>query len=134
MTRRQSRIVAAQAVVVGVLMVVVFLTLLRPEEKGPLFGVDKPSLPGVGAGPNPAYAPDHHAEGPRAGDRTTTGGGAPPTAEGGVNPSGSSAGAILPAPSTTPPPAQPSPGDGNGESPTGDQYDDTLTRLVARLN
>lgn len=41
MTTRRP-IVAIQAVVVGVLVVVVFLTLLRPEDRGRLFGIRGP--------------------------------------------------------------------------------------------
>ena len=38
----RSRIIAAQAVVVGVLMVVVFLTLLRPDADNQLFSIEAP--------------------------------------------------------------------------------------------
>ena len=42
MTIGRPAIIAAQAIVVGVLVVVVYLTLLRPEDEGTLSGVDAP--------------------------------------------------------------------------------------------
>ena len=53
MSRHRSRIVALQAIVVGVLAVIVVVTLLKPEDSGPLFGVTTPgpesALPSPGA-------------------------------------------------------------------------------------
>jgi hypothetical protein len=42
MTVGRPAIIAVQAIVVGVLVVVVYLTLLRPEDEGTLSGVDAP--------------------------------------------------------------------------------------------
>ena len=68
-------IIAAQAIVVGVLVVVVYLTLLRPEDEGTLSGVDAPGgtqitqqpVPGAdrrdGRGENGAGAGDGSAAG-----------------------------------------------------------------------
>ena len=137
LSARRSRIVAVQAVAVGLLIVVAFLTLLRPEGEGPLLGVDAPQGPASG---DPAphtgdvggvdYDPandENGADAPGAGRRA------------GDEPSGSASSAPPPAsasrsqaPSTLPaPPISAEPG---GGSPADDQYDNTLARLAARVN
>src|SRR3954453_15776294 len=46
MTGGSSRLVAVQAVVVGLLLVLVFVTLLQPESENPLEGIEgQPGLP-----------------------------------------------------------------------------------------
>lgn len=124
---------AAQAVVVGVLMVVVFLTLLRPEGNGPLFGVGVPREPDHAALPSPGSyhaARDHRhggrpGSGPRPGTVDT---GAAPVAGETTTAGPATVGGAAPAPSANG-------GDGGGQgSPTDDQYTDTLTRLAALLN
>src|SRR3954447_23550985 len=46
MTGGSSRLVAVQAVVVGLLLVVVFVTLLQPESESPIEGIEgQPGLP-----------------------------------------------------------------------------------------
>jgi len=139
LSARRSRIVAVQAVVVGLLIVVAFLTLLRPEGDGPLLGVDAPRGPARGdpaphtgdvGGVDYDRANDENSDdAPGAGRRT------------GDEPSGSASFAPPPppasasrsqAPSTLPPP--PISADPGGGSPADDQYDNTLARLAARVN
>src|SRR3954468_19970562 len=46
MTGGSSRLVAVQAVVVGLLLVLVFVTLLQPESESPIEGIEgQPGLP-----------------------------------------------------------------------------------------
>jgi hypothetical protein len=130
MTGGRSRIVAAQAVVVGVLMVVVFLTLLRPDSSGPLIGVSSPGEP-EHVVQHPADHRDganrDHGEGGAGGRAVEPGqiqGGAPGTVL--VPVPGAAEGSV--------PGAEAAPdGAPDGQSPTDDQYSDTLTRLTARL-
>lgn len=155
MSRHRSRIVALQAIVVGVLGVIVVVTLLKPEDSGPLFGVTTPgpesALPSPGAyvprtgehgGPNgpdggPGNAPDG---GP--GNAPGTGPAGPPgqAATGVAGVIGGTATAPAPAvgaASNTPagavPGAEGRNDDGEG-SPADDQYRDTLTQITERLN
>ena len=124
LSARRSRIVAVQAVVVGLLIVVAFLTLLRPEGDGPLLGVDAPRGPARGdpaphtgdvGGVDYDRANDENGDdAPGAGRRT------------GDEPSGSA--------SFAPPPPPPISADPGGGSPADYQYDNTLARLTARVN
>jgi hypothetical protein len=126
--------VAVQAVVVGVLMVIVFVTLLRPESNGPLFGVQAPALPDSAALPSPGsyVGANRH---PNGGGRHT-GAGVVPTAPGGATITAPATAGVT-APGTTGGSTDTgagSAGGGGQGSPTDDQYADTLTRLAARLN
>jgi hypothetical protein len=126
--------VAVQAVVVGVLLVVVFVTLLRPESNGPLFGVQAPALPDSAALPSPGSYVGANQHPNRGGRRTHPGvvrtapGGATTVAPGtaAVTTPGATDGSTRPGGTST--------GGGDQGSPTDDQYADTLTRLAARLN
>ena len=100
MTGRRWAIIAAEAAVVGLVILVVYLTLLRPDGDSPLFDVDVP-----GDGQRIAQGPNGDDR-----DRTPDGRDRPPFA---------------------PPQARPP---GGGDSPTDDQYLDTLARLNAELN
>ena len=143
MTRR-SRIIALQGAVVGVLLVVVYLTILRPNDDNSVSGVNVP-----GPTPQIAASPPHprhhdkppHGHGNRPHHKPPQRRGSAP-AGGGVasaNGAGAAPGAIASAPGggsvpTSSPGGQittsPSPG---GNSPTDDQYNDTLARLNAAL-
>jgi hypothetical protein len=83
MNRRGIRIVAAQVVIVGALLLVVYLTLLQPEGQKPLFGVGVPSGPGQIAqapgGGSSVSAGSAVAGGPAGGPAAAT---APDTAPG----------------------------------------------------
>lgn len=120
----RSRVVAIQAIVVGVLMAVVFLTLLQPEDENPLYGINGPGS----AAPNPEYIPARPGGADGGIDRGTggdqAGGGAlGPTvaATDGDYRTGPSAGPTLAGSQAVP------------SSPTEDQYADTLARLSAKL-
>jgi hypothetical protein len=122
--------VAVQAVVVGVLMVIVFITLLQPEDQRPFSGIEGPALPNRTSLPGPdIYTGATHPGGGGAGQPGNPGGG-PGTEAGGA--------AVTPtAPGTAPvTPETPAPGAGGTDraTPSEDQYADTLTRLVMRLN
>ncbi len=132
MIRRPSRIVIAQAIVVGLLVVIVSITLLGPEENTPLSGIETPGErvprpPGGDAGQRDdaegGRRGDREGDRGRGGDRQGTGDAGPPVASG-VAGSESPAGVA--------PPAADDGGDAG--SPTDDQYADTLTRLAERLN
>jgi hypothetical protein len=107
--------VAVQALIVGVLVVVVVVTLLRPDAGPPLLGIDSPGGSQGTAVPGPGvYIPPDRGRGDGREPAPTSapGGGAPgPQAEAGVLGAGGSEG-----------------------TPADDQYGDTLTRLSARLN
>jgi hypothetical protein len=123
----RSRIIAAQAVLVGVLVVVVFATILRPETQEPLVGV---STPGGETPPTAVPAPGADEEGDGGGGGNGGTGGRP-----GNGGPGDGHGGVAP-PTTVPqpgaPPALPPPAD-DESSPTDDQYADTLAKLEARL-
>jgi hypothetical protein len=128
-TGRRSRIVAAQAVVVGLLMIVVFVTLLRPDASNPLFEITTPGATEASGLPAPGsyVGADHRGDnGRQTRPGTIRGDGAGP-AVGGATAGPAVAGSDL---------ATPEAGDdGGGEpSPTDDQYADTLTQLATRLN
>ena len=130
MTRRPSRIVIAQAIVVGLLVVIVSITLLGPEENTPLSGIETPGElvpgpPGGGAGQRDATA-TAAAEIARAiatGEAIGTAPGARARRR---------AGPASESPVGVAPPATEDGGDAG--SPADDQYADTLTRLTERLN
>jgi hypothetical protein len=132
---RRSRIVAAQAVLVGVLLVVVYLTLLRPEDGPPLFGVDAPGreLEVTDANEVEPASQGGHASGGREGKPD---GGRPDARPAEFAPGGAGAApetAVGPTDAARPSlGAAPSEGEG-GDSPTDDQYVDAVTRLTDRL-
>ena len=144
-----------QAIVVGVLGVIVVVTLLKPEDSGPLFGVTTPgpesALPSPGA-----YVPRTGEQGGRNGPGNVRGnvrgngrrngpgnGPAGPPGQAATGVAGVIGGtATAPAPvvgaaSNTPagavPGAEGRNDDGEG-SPADDQYRDTLTQITERLN
>jgi hypothetical protein len=118
----RPRIVAAQAVVVGVLMVVVFLTLLKPGDTGELFGIEVPGPPGAAQGPG-------GPQGPIGGDGDGRGENGPGNGRGASGGPGGGPGG--PGGSTFPDDFVP---DGlTTDSPTADQYRDAVARLTARL-
>ena len=127
MSSRRLKLIAAQAVVVGALLIVVSLTLLRPEDGNPLFDIIAPGGSEVSVGP---------------GDSRPTG----------QNPGEDGAdirGAGQPDPSVQPPPGDPTPPLGlvpgppptagpttpgtEDEEPTDDQYGGTVARLTQEL-
>jgi hypothetical protein len=139
MTGGSSRLVAVQAVVVGVLMVIVFVTLLQPEGDRPLSGIDAPSepnrvqVPGP-VDPGPTDKPDRNEPGggqPNAGGGNGGGAGAPGGPAGG-GPAAPDGGPTTP--DEGPLPLVPGDDGGEDDMPSDDQYGDTLSRLVGRLN
>ena len=143
MTGSHSRLVAVQTVVVGVLLVLVFITLLAPESDSPLSGIEGPGGP-IGLtdpGPDIYTGPDRPGGG---------GGEGPGGGPGGDGPGGGPGGGVggqggVPGEAGVPPigltdPAAGGGGTAGGEdgggggNPTDDQYRDSLSRLVARLN
>ncbi len=123
MTRRNAAI-AMQAIVVGALVVIVYLTLLKPEESRPLFGVDSDQ-----DSPLLATPPLVDAEPGRRESRPAEPGGGASAPVSGSGP------APTQTPSGTVSPAAPGPaGDEDPESSPGvEQYADTVTRLMTRL-
>jgi hypothetical protein len=142
MTRPGIRIVAAQLVIVGALLLVVYLTLLQPEEQKPLFGVGVPAGPGQVAqapGGGPAGSPGGAGaagEG-HGGSANRSGHGAGHRgAPGGRRPGSASAYSGSEAAEAVQAPALPVPTRGGGQggvTPTEDQYDDTVGRLFGNL-
>ena len=148
MTRR-SRIVSLQAGVVGVLLVVVYLTILRPDDDQPVSGVTAPGAPGAVVN-RPADKPRSHHKPPRrpqhpSGQRGPQGSGSGVTGTnaGGAGTPGLAAPGAVPGTPTSAPGGD-SPGGGGGGPPAGqppppgddpsdDQYGDTLSRLTAAL-
>ena len=130
-TRPRARIIAAQAVVVSVLLVIVYLTILRPDDDNMLSGVDAP--PGVG--PSVGGGDGNGGNGSPGGNGPGTNGGGggarpgrgrrgwrgrrPRDAQGpgsaGVGPP-----SVIPGP---PPDVEP---DDDGDSPSDDQYSDAV--------
>ena len=135
MSGRRIRIVTVQAVVVGALLLVVYLTLLRPDEEKPLFGVRVPAGPGQVAqvpggestgghrGGQPGGRGQAHAGGHHGGGGAAAGppGGAPSVVD------GTTTGA------PTAPPIPIRDGAEGGVTPSEDQYDDTVSRLFGNL-
>jgi hypothetical protein len=126
MTRRTG-IITLQAAVVGVLVVVVYLTILRPNDDGTVSSVNAPGAPS-GVASQPPRHPEHRVR-PRQPRRQIA---QRPTRQSTV------AGAPAPTGLAPPPPVTPTStpvgvGPPGGESPSDDQYDDTLARLSAAL-
>lgn len=124
-------IVAGQAIVVGVLVVVVYLTLLQPEQKGTLSAVEAPAGAPVSQGP--AGGGDHggRRDGERRERHRGHGG-----AGGGAAPTFVAAGAPAPAPVGAVPLASVAPvgaPDGDSQSPISDQYQNAVSRIDGRL-
>ena len=155
MSGRRLRLVTAQVVIVGALLLVVYLTLLRPEDQEPLFGVGIPAGPGEvaqapgdgggaqglpggagggggGAGAGGGDAGHRHQGGAQrgGGGRGQVGGGTPP----GSGPGGAAAasGAAAAEPTT---PLVPTRGgaESGGVTPSEQQYDDTVSQLFGNL-
>ena len=128
----RSRIVAAQAVLVGVLLVVVFVTLLKPEGHSSLVGVHGPAMPTTeGVTGTPGSDPD--GDGDRRGGGGGKPGGEPPGAGSGAIAGGSTGTAAAPgaiAPRSRGPRRRRKATEG---SPADQQYADTLARLNAAL-
>ncbi len=79
MSQRRWRIVGVQAAAVAVLVLLVYVTLLRPEDQGPLRGIEAPGggpQASVPAGPTGRTAPTGDRRGDGAGRRAA----APPEA------------------------------------------------------
>jgi hypothetical protein len=137
---RRARIFAAQAVVVGALLLVVYLTLLKPETHQPLFGVGDH---GGGGGPVAAAPSGSSGAGAGEGQRGEgqPGGGHHGTharrdrRAGGGSRAGSAStafsGAATPQPSELAVPTRD--GAQGGVTPTEDQYGDTVSRLFGNL-
>jgi hypothetical protein len=138
MTGNRIRIVGLQAVIVGALLLVVYLTLLRPEEHKPLFGVTAPGQ--VAQAPNgasedqPGAAAGGRGGGPGAhGDR-----GGAANRQGGKAQAGTQGGSSAVAGAGVGEAAAlPSPTRDDGGSPTltpsEEQYGDTVSRLFGNL-
>jgi hypothetical protein len=112
-------------------MVIVFVTLLQPESERPLSGIQAPGEPDRTQVPGPVNTGPTDQPGNEPGGGPPTGGGVgPPAAPGGPAPAAPDAGPAAPeeVPET--------PGDdaGGDDMPSDDQYADTLSRLVGRLN
>ena len=114
----------------GVLLVVVYLTILRPNDDNSVSGVNVPGgVPSIAT--NAPQRPHHHRpashhrahhQPPRRHASAPAAGGAPPAA---VAPVPAPVGGSVPTSSPSPAP---------GQSPTDDQYDSTLARLKAALH
>jgi hypothetical protein len=117
-------LVAAQAAVVGIATVVVFVTLLSPEADNDLFGIQSPGLPDVTQQHEPS-SPER-ARGDRAqrddGQRAGAGGAAPAPG----SPAPSEPIPEVPGPAPAPPA-------GIDDGPAADQYTDSVGRLIAKL-
>ncbi len=127
MSRRRLKFIAAQAVVVGALLIVVSLTLLRPEPGNPLFDIVAPGGSEVSVGPG-----DSRASGRDPGEDGADSGGV-----------------RQPDPLAQPPPGDPTPPLGlvpgppstagstdpgtDDVDPPDDQYGGTVTRLAQEL-
>jgi hypothetical protein len=145
MNRTGIRIVAVQVVIVGALLLVIYLTLLQPEEQKPLFGVGVPTGPGqvaqapAGSASGPAGGGAEAGEGQR-GDASRAGragrGAGNRGAPGGRRPGSANAYSGSEAAEAAQAPALPVPtrdGAQGGVTPTEDQYDDTVGRLFGNL-
>lgn len=126
----RSRIVAAQSVLVAVLLAVVFVTLLRPENPTTLFEVEAPGTQQADQPPSPE---------PEAGGGN--GGNGDREDDGGPDGDGDAASPSPAPPPTVAPPQVAVPGYVPGEedwdedeSPTEDQYADTLSQLDAGVD
>ena len=135
MAGSQARLVAAQTVVVGVLMVVVFVTLLQPESETPISGVEGPA--GSSGGRTELPAPDVYtdAENEPDAEPNEPSAGQPGVAPDEPAPPGTE-GLGLTDPPSDPGDAQyvPVPPVEEEEKPSDDQYADSLTRLMLRVD
>ena len=129
---RRSQIIALQAAVVGVLLVVIYATILRPNDDSAVSGVNAPGKTPSPVVTKPSHPPRHHVN-PRqprnrvAQRRAVRVSAAAPSAGGAPTD-------LAPAAPGSTPVGGNSPGGGpGGESPTDDQYDDMLARLNAAL-
>jgi hypothetical protein len=130
-------IVTLQGAVVGVLLVVIYLTILRPTDDNSVSGVNGPGgVPPIATTapqrphhPKPAHHRRAHHQPQRhhaaaATGISSAGGGAPPAAVAAAPPAPAGGSVPTSSPSTSP---------GPGHSPTDDQYNSTLARLRAAL-
>jgi hypothetical protein len=136
--QRRTRLILAQSVITAVLLGVVAMTLLSPEDQNELFGVDVPE--------QRIEPPGSERQGGDRGDGDDGGGDQDAAAEddaSGTTDSVTGAGvagtggAGLTAPGASPlAPSDGWPGDdgGDDEGPPGAQYDDTLARLRAAVD
>lgn len=125
MTGRRLKLIAAQAVVVGALMIVVSLTLLRPEDGNPLFDIVAPGPADVSVGTADSWQAYRDSPADRRPQRP--GGAASPARPGSDTPP---LGLVPAPPATRQDPVEP--GD-DGEDPTDAQYRDTLSRLTQQV-
>jgi hypothetical protein len=130
MTGSHSRLVAVQTVVVGVLMVVVFVTLLQPEAETPISGIEGPA----GGGRTELPAPDVYTgaandRDEQNEDRPGQTGGRPDEPA----PSGTEGLGLTGPPSETGDTGY-LPPEGEEDKPSDDQYTDSLTRLMLRVD
>jgi hypothetical protein len=126
LTGRRWATIGAEAVVLGVVILVVYLTLLRPDGDNPLFDVDMP-----GDGERTAQGPNRDDRDRAPDGRVPPEGGPPSGVEQGIIEGGERASRRGGRPPFGLPQAPPP---GSGDSPTDDQYLDTLARLNAELN
>ena len=131
MSQRRARIVGVQAAAVAVLVLVVYLTLLRPEDQGPLSGIEAPGggpQAGIPAGPTGPNGPTGDRPGDGRGD------GAPPSGGHGGTPGGGPLGLVLGSTATgvggAPPPAVIGAGP---NTPSDDQYKDSAQALLDKV-
>jgi hypothetical protein len=126
----RSRIIALQGAVVGVLLVVVYFTILRPSDDGSVSGVKVPAAPPTEVATKPPHHQPHEARPPRQNRTQARRAGvsaAAPTGVAGGAPTG-----LVPSTASTPT-STPVGGGPGGESPSDDQYDDMLAKLNAAL-
>jgi hypothetical protein len=113
---RQGRTLAGQAVLSALILIVVYVTLLRPEDGGSLVGVEAPG----GSLGTPAKSREEQRSLPTR-DSSNAGRG---------RASEASAAAVQPSSGEPPPGSDPV---GSVMQPPDDQYSDTLSQLRARL-
>jgi hypothetical protein len=139
MNGRGIRVVAAQAVIVGALLLVVYLTLLQPEDQKPLFGVGVPRGPGQVAQAPGGGSSESGAGGAQLGGSRGGAGGGGNRGDGhrGTHrdrrPGTASTFSGAAAAQTPALPVPTRDGAEGGVTPTGDQYDDTVSRLFGNL-
>lgn len=126
LSRQRWAIIAAELAVVGLLILVAYLTLLRSDREDSLFDIQAP-----GDGQRTAQGPTRGdrgpaPDGPESGEGRRADRGSPGIFDGGEGAEGRGALPLGGQPQGAPP--------GGGQSPTDDQYLDTLARLRAELN
>lgn len=127
MSSRRLQLIAAQAVIVGALLIVVSLTLLRPEDGNPLFDIIAPGGSEVSVGPgvsrsderNPGEGRDHSGRAQQRDPSSQVPPGDPTPPLG-----------LVPGPPSSAGPTTPGT---EGEEPTDDQYDGSVARLTQEL-